>query len=614
MLEDTNRISDTLGEHSEHSAPVFRDTAAQSVDRRPASGWNFLAWSFFLAQMLNSSAALAAFEQFAKSFDPEIGNDAPAKAAAGSAAGEGIRAGTVPAGEESPSNVEAGDAAQASGVALAEVGGVDVSQPVEAGQVAALGEGAIAGGGAGQGSKTAFDGPVQVIGVIIDVPGGGTTGSGENYGGVDVTIDPGVGLVVDIDVDVDVEGSGVSVDAGAGGLADVVLDVDVSDGIATYLDVSVLDVINAELVIGLSDGIEIGLDAGLGGLADVALDLGLDQGLSTDIDLSLLGIADSQIALDLSNGLSGGLEASVGDIAGVVLDFSTANGLELDNSVNLGGIADVAIEIGSPLSVNADLSIASIANVELAFGLDGAVQDTLSPVTELLAEAAGPLLSDNIVTEALANIGVAPDLGITLTELSPMSLAEDLSAPLGEMAGDGQILDLLNESVPSLMSSAGEPLQGLSLVDAEILGLELPLGSFESAFDSGQPTDVLEVASDVEAALLESLDLTGALPMPVSSTIELISTGSQVPSSPLEIISGGSYTDYGINLQSDTAASESPLLPEPKETDQGGLLSSIDTILALDDVGSVDELDHPAFLPDIGGDDGALKGLTSWLL
>lgn len=614
MLEDT-RNSDTL---NEHPSQALRDTTIQKIDRRPASGWNFLAWSFFLAQMVNSSAAQAAFEHFSKSIDPDLGADAPLKASGSVAAGEGIRAGNVSLGEEAPAAAEAADAAAASGATVAEVGGVDFSPPADVGQIAALGEGVVAGGGyAGQGSNTTtvIDGPIHVIGVIIEIPGQGTTTPGDIPGGIEVSVDPGVGPPIDIDLDTD--GSGVEIDASVGDLADVVLDVDLTDGISTTVGVSVLDAIDAGLEIGLSDGgVDVGLNTGLGGLFDVAfdLDLDLDQEITADVGLSLEGVAHSQLSLDLSDGLNGGLDTSIGDIAGVALDFSTANGLELDTNLNLGGLADVGLEISTPLSLEANISIGAVADVQLAFALDDVGGEILSPVAEIFAGTTDALLASGDLAEALAEIGVAPDLGILLTDVSPISIVGDLVSPIAELDAEAEIADLLNESVPSLMAFADESLLGLSDVDAGVLGLELPLGTFDEVLDLGQVTDVLDVAPVIDSSINENLaELAATLPLPVSSTIELIAVENAALSSPLELIAGGAYTDYGINLQSETTGGDAALFPEPVETDQGGFLSSFDETLSLDDDGALDGLDHLAFVPDIGGDDGAIKGLSGLL-
>lgn len=615
MLEDTTRLTEEFDEHPAHG---LGNRTAQNIDRRPASGWNFLAWSFFLAQMVNSSAAQAAFEQFSKSIDPDLGADAPAKTSGGVAAGEGITAGNVPAGEEPVAAAEAADAAAASGATVAEVGGVDLSPTVQAGQVAALGEGAIAGGGyVGHGSNTTtvIDGPVHVIGVIIEIPGQNTTAPSEIPVGIELSVDPGVGPTIDVDVDVD--GSGLGIDAGVGDLADLVLDVDLTEGISTTVGVSVLEAIDVGLEIGLSDGVDVGLDTGLGGLLDVAfdLDLDLDQEMTADVGLSLGGLVSSQLSLDLSDALNGGLEISIGDVAGVALDFSTANGLELDANLNLAGLADVGLHIGTPLSLEAGISIGAVADVELAFALDAVGSEILSPLTSILAGSTDSLLASDLLTLALADIGVAPDLGITLTDVSPISIVDDLISPIAEIAVEAEIASILSDSVPSLMATADEALLDLSDLDAGILGLELPLGAFDDVLEPGQSTDVHDFAPVVDRSINDSLVELGATsPLSVSSTIELVDVGSAALSLPLELISGGAYTDYGINLQTESTANEAPLFSELEEREEGGLLSSVDAILALDDEGGLDGLDNLAFIPDIGGDDGAVKGLSSFLL
>jgi hypothetical protein len=100
----------------------------------------------------------------------------------------------------------------------------------------------------------------------------------------------------------------------------------------------------------------------------------------------------------------------------------------------------------------------------------------------------------------------------------------------------------------------------------------------------------------------------------VTSTIVLVDSTTTISSTPLELVSNGVYTDFGIALQADAAFDDVQALSTSGSTIGDGLLASVDRLLSLDDDDVVASLDHPTFLAGLSTDDGSIKGLGSLLL
>ncbi|MBY0227610.1 MAG: hypothetical protein K2Q28_17560 [Hyphomicrobium sp.] len=675
MFEDAPQVSLRIDAQKAQAAP---DNEIRQIERRPASSWNFLAWSFFLAQVLTSHAAQAALETISQAIDPELGKntphksgtDAPAAAKSSSAASSQANDDTPPAGAEAAN-------APLQSVGTAEIGGMEVGTAAEAGMVRDVGEGAVSGasGQARDATATAGgDGGIHVIGVIIEVPAGGST----SQPGVIIDAGGGTGINVDLDLTGDM---GLSVDATLGGIVDAVLDVDLNDNITTTIGVSLGDMLDAGVDLDLSNDPGIDVDAGLGGLANVAFDLNLGEGVSTDLGVTIGDFATAGFVVDLSNGINIGLDAGLGQLADLALDLTTANNLELDAAIDAGGLVGIAFGTDDIYASGADVSVAEFAGIDLVFALnDGAAVDlgalvgdmaalnvsvdtgdqiaisadfgvvqaglmiqsggsldllngvlaeatpVLASTTDLGGDVTGLLTTDIIATmigdeaigisEVLAANGIVQDLSLVLLNLDPSaSSLGDLSPSLLELGNETTVGDLLIESVPSLLTYADE-ITPTEFADFSILGLELSLDNIGTVAESSSSSfdmDPVAVADFDRAPEMEEdfSTLADILPMPVLSTISIIETPQEAVPLPFEIATGGAYTDYGINLQlDDVTGGELPSFVG-NESDEGGLFSSVDSLLSLDDTDVLDEANvWPGALPD----DGGLKGLGSILM
>jgi hypothetical protein len=651
-----------------------REQDASRFNRRPAGSWNFLAWSFFIAQMLTSSAAQAAIDQLMSGDESEPGQNANAQGMSASpATNGGARAGVTPSEDESPAQTDGTESSSPS-EKMAEIGGMEATAPADAGQVGAMTEGGVMGGVQAAGRSPASpnsDGSVQVIGVIIEIPGG-TTGQPGVTGEV--------GSIVDVAVGVDA-GNGITTDVSLGNLVDVAFDAGLVSGIETELDMSIGDLIETAIDISLFDGLDANLDVGVADIVDIALQIGLDQGLHSEIGVSLAGVIGTGFGIDTSSGFGLSINAGLDPIAGVSLELGTVDGIAFGSSIG-GGLLDVGFELGTFELADLDLSVGGFADVELLIDSDSGIAAELAAGLGAIAELklafdvpdgisiginADPIASVDLaissglvgdlpgvvaevshaleattdmpldighllaagllsatpdseianITEALSDAGIVPDLGTVLSEFSSSEFAGELPGTATELAPAEFVEALLVQSVPSLMNTSDELLVSIMNDSPSILGLELPLGYFDTEADSGAPvqSSLHTLSATSDSAFGEDFNsLADVLPLPVNSTIVLADSTTSISSTPLELVSNGVYTDFGIALQADAAFDDVQALGTSGSSVGDGLLSSVDRLLSLDDDDVVATLDSPTFLAGLSTDDGSIKGLGSLLL
>ncbi len=284
------------------------------------------------------------------------------------------------------------------------------------------------------------------------------------------------------------------------------------------------------------------IDAPLSELVDAGINVGLEDGVEVALNMTEGGVLDA--GLDVSAG-SGAADATLEVAGGLVhlvrtVEVAVSGMLSADAVVD--GIVTTASILKPPLLDGAS---------ELVSGLS----DQLT--TDVLAAAQGGGTSG--MMEVLAATGLT-DVGLLLSDLGdglepvlePETVVSDW---LG--IGGSTPLELLSDSgiEGGALDSAALGLLG------EDLGLQLPLlENIQLVADSRGA-----VAAPLQSVVEDITGITSDMLQDASGTIEAIApTGSgaiqladpagDAASTAFDLFSGGSYTEYGITLQSEAPA------------------------------------------------------------
>jgi hypothetical protein len=426
-------LKDALGEEQAELRQREKASREQDLVERPARArWSFLAWSFFLAQVASSEAAQSGF-------GARIADEEPSSSETPEAARRSEIAAQQPLGSRaSRSDDEAEPDSQPSAQDSPEAG--KLAKPAE------IGSSECSAGG--------FDSDASATPTVGAGVGSGTRTAGSGSGGEPATRAPTPaepGVVPDLTI-----------------------------------DTPLIDLVNADVRVGLENGVDVAVDLTEGAVLDAGL------------------------------------------------DFSA-----------WPGAVEATIEVGPPLLDGAG---------EFVRGLS----DQL--MTDMLAAAQGGGTSG--MMEVLAATGLT-DIGLLLSDpadgleplLEPVVGAEVVASDLLGIGGSTP-LELLSDSG----TEGGSPDPAAISLLGEDLGLQLPLlENSELVTDSRGTVDatlqsVVEDTGIANNLFRDASDTIKAIAPTGSGAIELADLGGDVTSTGFDLISGGSYTEYGITLQSEPSA------------------------------------------------------------
>jgi hypothetical protein len=339
----TQTFSPTSGSATKEGiADVMLEDFARRPERQRGL-WNFLTWSFFLAQVMAANGLIATGAQAGQTDDGMAHHDAD------SSGNVDLNALAAQADIDSSNTGAAGKTLatilteQQNGEAGKLIGDI-TALPAEAGGVSEA-QGPAGSSGANVLLASASEGSNEAS-TADNLP----TTEG-------VVLPPGVGIDLDLG-----PGPDLGLDIGLGPLGGIGLDLGLGNGLGIDLDARLAG-IDLGVDLGLAQGLNLALNLDLGA-ADLGLDLGLDDGINLAADLGNLGldlgldfgngialnlgVAGLDLGLELPSpvaGLLGGSNGTLGQqlASSPVLDslLSTATGPLIDLTQGLGGSSDV---------------------------------------------------------------------------------------------------------------------------------------------------------------------------------------------------------------------------------------------------------------------------------
>ncbi len=476
----------------------IQDLAAKPVRQR--TQWSFLTWSFFLAEVVSMQQSLASGSG---NFSPD---DATRDQFAQSGQSLEHRSGTAQ-GSTKLTEGTGESASQSPGTPDSERAALGVAN-----QVTQL---------EGTTSQPTAEGPGESIAASpnYDILVGHVAGSAvDPDAGKSVPASPAdgtpVGVVTVTEIPVTVEQPG-SPNSGSEGVVDISVELGGDDGLITaHLGLGGL--IGSDLSVNFADELTISIGV-LTPITFVGLDVGVGGLTDTGFNSALAGVAGT------------GLKATVGEIITANLALTFDHGLDLSTDLSL------SLWTSNPISVIAmDLSLGNGASEPVGSILgtlaDLGIDVRISDLTDAGQRATVADLSAN--TSLDLDSGLNFPSGLDLTDLRP-------SMSIGADTGDFQIA--------ASLAIAGAGL-GLSLAPAS-----LSVSAIGTLRDTaGDIAGLTESTSDgVTANFLSAAD--NALSVATGTVGGLLTFGSEASSKAASgdtTYSGGSYTTYGLSLQS----------------------------------------------------------------